>query len=77
MGLKTCKFGGTSVADAGKLRQVKAIIEADPERRYVVPSAPGKRSSDDVKVTDMLYACHERGVAGEPAEAVFEPIRER
>jgi len=77
MGLKTCKFGGTSVADAGKLRQVKAIVEADPERRYVVPSAPGKRSPDDVKVTDMLYACHERGTAGEPADAVFEPIRER
>jgi len=65
------------VADARKLRQVKAIVEADPERRYVVPSAPGKRSPDDVKVTDMLYACHERGSAGEPADAVFEPIRER
>lgn len=77
MGLKTCKYGGTSVADARKLRQVKAIVEADPERRYVVPSAPGKRSPDDVKVTDMLYACHQRGSAGEPAEAVFEPIRER
>ena len=77
MGLKTCKYGGTSVADAQKLRQVKAIVEADPERRYVVPSAPGKRSPDDVKVTDMLYACHERGTAGEPADAVFEPIRER
>jgi aspartate kinase len=77
MGLKTCKYGGTSVADARKLRQVKAIVEADPERRYVVPSAPGKRSPDDVKVTDMLYACHERGTAGEPADAVFEPIRER
>ncbi len=77
MGLKTCKYGGTSVADARKLRQVKAIVEADPERRYVVPSAPGKRSPDDVKVTDMLYACHKRGQAGEPADAVFEPIRER
>ena len=77
MGLKTCKFGGTSVADANKLRQVKAIVEADPERRFVVPSAPGKRSPDDVKVTDMLYASHKRGVAGEPADAVFEPIRER
>ena len=41
MGLKTCKYGGTSVADANKLRQVKAIVESDPERRYVVPSAPG------------------------------------
>jgi aspartate kinase len=77
MGLKTCKFGGTSVADARKLQQVKAIVEADPERRFVVPSAPGKRSPDDVKVTDMLYACHQRGVAGEPADEVFEPIRER
>jgi aspartate kinase len=65
------------VADARKLQQVKAIVEADPERRFVVPSAPGKRSPDDVKVTDMLYACHQRGVAGEPADEVFEPIRER
>jgi len=77
MGLKTGKFGGTSVADARKLQQVKAIVEADPERRYVVPSAPGKRTPDDVKVTDMLYACQKRGSAGEPADKVFQPIRER
>jgi aspartate kinase len=77
MGLKTCKFGGTSVADAAQLRKVKAIIKADPERRYVVPSAPGKRSPDDVKVTDMLYDCHKRGCAGEPVDKAFGPIRER
>jgi aspartate kinase len=77
MGLKTCKFGGTSVADAGQLRKVKAIIEADPERRFVVPSAPGKRTPDDVKVTDMLYDCHERGTAGEPIDKAFGPIRVR
>ena len=49
------KFGGSSLADAAQLEKVKKIIEANPERRYVVPSAPGKRHSDDTKVTDLLY----------------------
>jgi aspartate kinase len=77
MGLKTCKFGGTSVADAGQLRKVKTIVKADPERRYVVPSAPGKRSPDDIKVTDMLYACQERASKGEPVDTAFDQIRVR
>jgi aspartate kinase len=77
MGLKTCKFGGTSVADAGQLRKVRSIVKADPERRYIVPSAPGKRSPDDIKVTDMLYACQERASKGEPVEEAFEQIRVR
>ena len=51
------KFGGSSLADAAQLEKVKKIIEANPERRYVVPSAPGKRHSDDTKVTDLLYIC--------------------
>jgi len=65
MQLRVCKFGGTSVADAEQLRRVKAIVEADPGRRWVVPSAPGKRNAQDHKVTDLLYLCHEhvrRGV---------------
>jgi aspartate kinase len=77
MGLKVCKFGGTSVADAGQLRKVKAIVEADPERRHVVPSAPGKRSSDDEKVTDLLYGCHNRASAQQPIDPVFQQIVER
>jgi len=77
MGLKTCKFGGTSVADAGQFRKVRTIVKADPERRYVVPSAPGKRSPDDVKVTDMLYACQDRASKGEPVDEAFDQIRVR
>ncbi|MBO7249894.1 MAG: aspartate kinase [Clostridia bacterium] len=56
--VKVVKFGGSSLADAEHFRQVASIIKADPARKYVVPSAPGKRSSDDTKVTDMLYTCY-------------------
>ena len=56
--VKVVKFGGSSLADAEHFRQVASIIKADPARRFVVPSAPGKRSKDDTKVTDMLYTCY-------------------
>lgn len=59
MGLKVVKFGGSSLADADQFRKVAAIVKADPSRRFVVASAPGKRFSTDVKVTDMLYRCFE------------------
>ena len=59
MGIKVVKFGGSSLADANQFRRVAAIVKADPNRRYVVASAPGKRFSADVKVTDMLYRCYE------------------
>lgn len=52
-----CKFGGTSVADANQIRKVAAIIESDPRRKILVVSAPGKRFSDDAKVTDLLLTC--------------------
>lgn len=52
-----CKFGGTSLADAGQILKVAAIVRADPKRRYVVVSAPGKRHRDDQKVTDLLLTC--------------------
>lgn len=58
MSLKVVKFGGTSLADAEHFKQVASIIKADPSRRYVVASAPGKRMGDDEKVTDMLYNCY-------------------
>ncbi|GMW03547.1 MAG: hypothetical protein AMXMBFR84_46810 [Candidatus Hydrogenedentota bacterium] len=58
MGAITCKFGGTSLADAECFRQVKSIVDANPNRRYIVVSAPGKRRSDDKKITDLLYAWH-------------------
>ncbi|MBE6653143.1 MAG: aspartate kinase [Ruminococcaceae bacterium] len=59
MSIKVVKFGGSSLADAEHFRQVAAIVKADPTRRYVVPSAPGKREKSDTKVTDMLYRCYD------------------
>ncbi len=55
--MKVAKFGGSSLADAGQLLKVYDIVTADPDRRLVVVSAPGKRSKQDIKVTDMLIAC--------------------
>ncbi len=52
----TCKFGGTSLADANRIRAAAAIVRANAARRFVVPSAPGKRSDDDKKITDLFYA---------------------
>ncbi len=59
MSIKVVKFGGSSLADATQFRKVAEIIKADPQRRYVIPSAPGKRFSTDTKVTDMLYRCYD------------------
>ena len=59
MGIKVVKFGGSSLADAEHFRRVAAIVKADPDRRFVVVSAPGKRFGSDTKVTDMLYRCYD------------------
>ena len=74
MGLKVLKFGGSSLADANHFRLVANIVKAEPERRYVVASAPGKRNSADTKVTDLLYKCYELTVAEEDITEVFEEI---
>lgn len=74
---KVVKFGGSSLADANQFRKVGDIIKSDKERRYVVPSAPGKRFSDDIKVTDMLYKCYDEVCGGADALASFLPIAER
>lgn len=76
-GIRVCKFGGSSVADAAQMRKVRAIVEAEPERRFVVPSAPGKRSADDVKITDLLYRTHAAAEAGDPIAPTFDRIAER
>ena len=55
---KVVKFGGSSLASAEQFKKVGDIIRADKGRKYVVPSAPGKRFDGDIKVTDMLYACY-------------------
>ena len=54
-----CKFGGSSVANAAQVEKVVSIVRSDERRCFVVPSAPGKRSEDDTKITDLLYLCHE------------------
>lgn len=75
--MKVCKFGGTSLADAAQITKVKQIVEADPERRYVVPSAPGKRFDGDTKVTDLLYSFHAAARSGGDYEAVYREISSR
>lgn len=77
MSFKVVKFGGSSLADATQFKKVKEIITADDSRRYVVPSAPGKRFSADTKVTDMLYDCYEHASRGENIDVLFDNIRER
>ena len=77
MGIKVAKFGGSSLADENQFKKVKAIIEADSDRRYIVPSAPGKRFSDDIKITDMLYRCYDLAKKGENFEDDFALIEKR
>ena len=71
------KFGGSSLASAEQFQKVAEIIHADPNRRYVVPSAPGKRYDGDTKVTDMLYACYDKAEAGEDFTEDLAAIRAR
>lgn len=75
--LKVVKFGGSSLADATQFKKVADIIRAESERRYVVPSAPGKRYKNDTKVTDMLYSCYELAAKGEDIGKCFTEIEER
>lgn len=71
------KFGGSSLADAAQFRKVAAIIQSNPARRYVVASAPGKRFSEDIKVTDLLYQCHQAAASGQDFMPVLNQIRTR
>jgi len=77
MGCKVCKFGGSSLADVDQFRKVKAIISSDITRRYIIPSAPGKRTPTDQKITDLLYLCHTHAQQDVPFEEVFEIISRR
>lgn len=69
-----CKFGGSSVAEAQQIRKVKQIVDSDPRRQIVIVSAPGKRSKDDEKVTDMLYACNALVQQGLSSKDLFKKI---
>ena len=77
MGIKVSKFGGSSLADAAQFAKVKNILLSDADRRIVVPSAPGKRSSVDIKVTDLFYECNRLASAGKEIDAAFDKIAER
>ena len=80
MSIKVVKFGGSSLADADHFRQVASIVKADPDRRYVVPSAPGKRDKSDTKVTDLLYRCYDlikSRSSMESIDACYNEIRAR
>ena len=71
------KFGGTSLADAAQFQKVRDIVRADPARRFIVASAPGKRSPEDVKVTDLLLSCYEKAAAGEDFSADLDAVGAR
>jgi len=75
--LKVCKFGGTSLADGAMIKKVCDIVTSDPDRRIVVVSAPGKRSKEDIKVTDLLIACAENQMKNGSAEKECTQIANR
>ena len=75
--MKVVKFGGSSLADAGQIQKAATIIKAEADRRYVVPSAPGKRFKDDIKVTDMLYQCYALAEKGEAFATQLAAIKDR
>ena len=74
---KVVKFGGSSLASARQFKKVGDIIRADKTRRYVIPSAPGKRNSKDTKVTDMLYECYAAASTGASYKKLLEAIKAR
>ena len=72
-----CKFGGSSVADAQQIKKVKAILDSDERRQVAIVSAPGKRSKDDDKITDLLYQCNDLVRKGQSCRQVFNVIAKR
>lgn len=75
--VKVVKFGGSSLASAEQFEKAGDIIRKEESRRYVVPSAPGKRDSGDTKVTDMLYQCYEKAEEGKDFTKYLKKIKER
>lgn len=75
--IKVVKFGGSSLASSKQFKKVGDIIRADKTRRYVVPSAPGKRDSKDDKVTDLLYACYDAASTGASYKKILDKIKGR
>ncbi len=74
---KVVKFGGSSLASAEQIKKSADIINAEPSRRFVVPSAPGKRFDGDIKVTDLLLSCYHKSVSGVDWRSDFKEIKKR
>lgn len=74
---KVVKFGGSSLASAEQMKKCADIIKAEASRRFVVPSAPGKRFSEDTKVTDLLISCYTKSANGGNWASDFEEIKSR
>ncbi|NLV58135.1 MAG: aspartate kinase [Clostridiales bacterium] len=77
MGKIVAKFGGSSLSDAGQFHKVRDILQMDPRRCYVVPSAPGRRFDDDEKITDLLYRTYQLKEEGKDYHSTFALVRER
>ena len=77
MGTIVCKFGGASVADEKQIRKVELIIRSNFQRRFIIPSAPGKRFENDTKITDLLYSCHDKANNDVDISETFKIIRQR
>ncbi len=75
--MKVCKFGGSSLANAEQFKKVKSIVEADKERRFFVPSAPGRRNDKDFKITDILYLCYEHVQKSVNMDYIYSMFEER
>ncbi len=75
--VKVVKFGGSSLASSEQFKKVSNIIHAEDSRKYIVPSAPGKRFSDDIKVTDMLYECYSLAAKGRDYKTSLNNIKKR
>ncbi len=72
-----CKFGGSSVADSNQIKKVENILTSNEDRKIAIVSAPGKRNSDDIKITDMLYTCQQLTAEGRSMTTEFDQIRTR
>ncbi len=75
--LKVVKFGGSSLADAKQMKKAADVVRSDESRRFVIPSAPGKRSADDAKITDLLYECYNLAAKGVDFQQPFAAIKKR
>lgn len=75
--MKVIKFGGSSLASAQQLKKVLSIVKSDPRRRFVVVSAPGKRDTDDIKVTDLLIRYYKHHITGQQTDLDQRAIYER